>query len=120
VEAFHGEHRRLYTYDLPNAPVELVNLRVTALGLLPKLNAQSVSTPASDLNSALAGVRPVYFDQLGGFTETPCYVRQRLGPGMTFEGPAIADQDDATTVIYPNFRARVDAVGNLILERLPQ
>ena len=32
VEAFHHEHRRLYSYDLPNAPVELVNLRVTAIG----------------------------------------------------------------------------------------
>jgi N-methylhydantoinase A len=117
IEAFHREHRRLYTYDLPNAPVEVVNLRVTAIGLLPKLNPQGVSASATDLNGALAEVRPVYFDQMGGFADTPCYVRQRLSPGMTFDGPAIVDQDDATTVIYPNFRARVDAVRNLILER---
>jgi N-methylhydantoinase A len=117
VEAFHRAHRRLYTYDLPSAPVELVNLRVTALGLLPKLKPQNSSVPPIDLNSALAEVRPVYFDQLGGYTETPCYVRQRLGPGMTFNGPAVIDQDDATTVVYPNFRARVDAMRNLILER---
>jgi N-methylhydantoinase A len=117
VEVFHREHRRLYSYDLPGAPVELVNLRVTALGLLPKLQAQNNSAPASDLKGALAGSRPVYFDQMGEFVETPCYRRSQLGPGMTFEGPAIVDQDDATTVVYPNFRARVDAVGNLILER---
>ncbi len=117
VEAFHREHRRLYTYDLPSAPVELVNLRVAALGLLPKLNPQGVSASATDLNAVLAEVRPVYFDQLGGFADTPCYLRQGLSPGMTFAGPAIVDQDDATTVIYPNFHARVDAVGNLILER---
>jgi N-methylhydantoinase A len=117
VEAFHREHRRLYTYDLPKAPVELVNLRVTAIGLLPKLEAQGSGVDAVDLNSALAEVRAVYFDQLGGFAETPCYVRQRLGPGMTFDGPAIVDQADATTVVYPDFRARVDAGRNLILER---
>jgi N-methylhydantoinase A len=117
VEAFHREHRRLYTYDLPNAPVELVNLRVTALGLLPKLNPQVVDVVATDLKSALTEVRPVYFDELAGFVDTPCYGRQRLGSGMAFAGPAIVDQDDATTVIYPNFSARVDAVGNLILER---
>jgi N-methylhydantoinase A len=120
IEAFHREHRRLYTYDLPNAPVELVNLRVTALGLLPKLKAQRLSASTTDLNGALAEVRPVYFDQMGGLADTPCYVRQRLGPGTRFDGPAIIDQDDATTVIYPNFRARVDAVGNLIVERRTQ
>jgi N-methylhydantoinase A len=115
VAAFHREHRRLYSYDLPNAPVELVNLRVTAIGLLPKLRPQMASASASNLEDAVAAVRPVYFDQMRGFVETPCYTRARLGPGMTFEGPAIVDQDDTTTVIFPNFHARVDPVGNLIL-----
>jgi N-methylhydantoinase A/oxoprolinase/acetone carboxylase beta subunit len=115
VAAFHLEHRRLYSYDLPNAPVELVNLRVTAIGLLPKLQPQMVSASALTLDGAVAGVRPVYFDQRGGFVDTPCYSRSRLAPGMTFEGPAIVDQDDATTVIFPHFHATVDPVGNLIL-----
>ena len=115
VAAFHREHRRLYSYDLPNAPVELVNLRVTAIGLLPKLQPQITSAESSSRTGALAGSRPVYFDQLGGFVDTPCYTRARLAPGMTFEGPAIVDQDDTTTVIFPDFHATVDPVGNLIL-----
>jgi N-methylhydantoinase A len=123
IEAFHREHRRLYSYDLPNAPVELVNLRVTAIGALPKLKSQVVKTSTTDLKAAVTETRPVYFDQAAGFIDTPCYARQRLSPGMTFEGPAIVDQDDATTVIYPDFCAKVDPVGNLILtrraERLP-
>jgi N-methylhydantoinase A len=57
---------------------------------------------------------------MGGFVDTPCYARHRLCPGMTFDGPAIADQDDATTVIYPDFHTKVDPVGNLILARHPQ
>lgn len=117
VESFHREHQRLYSYDLPRAPVELVNLRVTAVGLLPKLQAQAHSSSTTDLSHALSAMRPVYFDQTSGFADTPCYVRQLLNPGMTFDGPAIVDQDDTTTVIYPNFRARVDATGNLLLER---
>jgi hypothetical protein len=36
---------------------------------------------------------------------------------MAFDGPAIVDQDDATTVVFPNFRVKVDAAGNLVLER---
>jgi N-methylhydantoinase A len=117
VRAFHHEHQRLYTYDLPNASVELVNLRVTALGVLPKLNTQDRDAPRGRLEDALSGVRQVYFDQLTGFADTPCYVRQRLGPEMRFDGPAIVDQDDTTTLVYPGFRARIDTAGNLILER---
>jgi N-methylhydantoinase A len=115
VAVFHREHRRLYSYDLPNAPVELVNLRVTAIGLLPRLQPQIASASALTLDGAVVGVRPVYFDQRGGFVDTPCYTRSRLAPGMTFEGPALVDQDDATTVIFPHFHAKVDPVGNLIL-----
>ena len=117
IEAFHREHRRLYSYDLPKAPVELVNLRVTAIGVLPKLKSQIVNTSTTDLKAACTDTRPVYFDQAAGFVETPCYARQRLSPGMMFHGPAIVDQDDATTVIYPHFHARVDPVGNLMLAR---
>jgi N-methylhydantoinase A/oxoprolinase/acetone carboxylase beta subunit len=36
---------------------------------------------------------------------------------MTFVGPAMVDQDDATTVVYPDFHAKVDAAGNLLLVR---
>ncbi len=120
VEAFHHEHRRRYSYDLPSAPVELVNLRATALGLLPKLKAQVITASTTDVDSTLTEVRPVYFEHMGGFVDTPCYARHRLCPGMTFDGPAIVDQDDATTVIYPNFHTEVDSVGNLILARRTQ
>jgi N-methylhydantoinase A len=117
VATFHGEHQRLYTYNLPHAPVELVNLRVTAIGLLPKLRASALTDPPIARENAGTGVRRVYFEQEGGFVETPCYARDRLAPGMTFEGPAIIDQDDATTVLFPGFRARVDPAGNLIFTR---
>jgi N-methylhydantoinase A len=117
VATFHGEHQRLYTYNLPHAPVELVNLRVTAIGLLPKLRASALTDPPIARENAGTGVRRVYFEQEGGFVETPCYARDRLAPGMTFEGPAIVDQDDATTVLFPGFRAWVDPAGNLIFTR---
>ncbi|HXH08720.1 MAG TPA: hydantoinase/oxoprolinase family protein [Alphaproteobacteria bacterium] len=117
VTAFHREHQRLYTYDLPNAPVELVNLRITALGLLPRLRAPSLMASALDLKEAAVGTRQVYFEQTRGFIDTPCFARDRLAPGTAFDGPAIVDQDDTTTVVFPGFRARVDGAGHLILER---
>ncbi len=113
---FHAEHRRLYTYDLPGAPIELVNLRVTAIGLLPRRATQGGQADDADPRRARAGSRPVYFRGLG-FADTPCYARARLAPGMTFAGPAIVDQGDATTLVAPGVQARVDHAHDIILER---
>jgi N-methylhydantoinase A len=113
---FHAEHRRLYSYDLPNARIELVNLRVTAIGQLPQRAAPAPPDAGGDAARARIGERPVY-QRGAGFVVTPCYARERLAPGMTFAGPAVVDQDDATILVAPGFRARVDAATNLILER---
>ncbi|MDP9134518.1 MAG: hydantoinase/oxoprolinase family protein, partial [Actinomycetota bacterium] len=117
IATFHAEHRRLYTYDLPHAQVELVNLRVTGVGILPKrVAATATSSSSADARDAIAGDRRVYFRGSGAAT-VPTYLRARLAPGMTFAGPAIVDQDDTTVLITPGFRARVDHAHNIILER---
>ena len=116
LATFHAEHRRLYTYDLPTAPIELVNVRVTAIGVLPRRATLAGDANGTDPSRARVGRRPVYFRGLG-FTDTPCYARRRLGPGITFSGPAIIDQDDATTLVTPGVCARVDRAHNMILER---
>ena len=51
-----------------------------------------------------------------GFADPPCYARALLTPGMAFGGPAIVDQGDATTLVAPGVRARVDHAHNIILE----
>jgi N-methylhydantoinase A len=57
--------------------------------------------------------RPVYF---GGWHDAAIYARRDLLPGMSFEGPAIVEQDDTTTVVEPGMVTRVDAYGNLLVE----
>ena len=116
LETFHREHRRLYTYDLPSAPVELVNLRVTAIGQLPQRALTTLSADGADAASALAGRRRAHFGDRG-FVEAACYGRDRLRSGMTFAGPAIVDQDDTTVLVGPAFHVRVDATGTLVLAR---
>jgi N-methylhydantoinase A len=117
VATFHAEHRRLYTYALPHAQVELVNLRITAVGVLPKrVPAPAVAT-SRDAGRAVAGHRRVYFRGTG-VAELPVYERDRLAPGMAFEGPAIVDQTDTTCLVAPGFRGRVDDAHNILLERV--
>jgi N-methylhydantoinase A len=111
---FHAEHRRLYTYDLPGAPIELVNLRVTAIGALPRAKAPGAHAAGS--SHAMIDRHPVYFRGMG-FVATPCYARGGLAPGMRFEGPAIITQDDSAPLVAPGFRARVDDADNIVLER---
>jgi N-methylhydantoinase A len=60
----------------------------------------------------------VYFRGTGWLT-TPSFARAGLTPGMRLDGPAVVEQDDATPLVAPGFRARVDAADNLILERSP-
>jgi len=116
VTTFHAEHRRLYTYDLPRATIELVNLRVTAIGALPRRAGTEPPAAAATLDAARTGERRVYF-RGAGWLAAPRYERARLAPGMMVTGPAVIEQDDAAPLVAPGFRARVDAVGDLILER---
>ena len=115
AEAFHGTHLRLYTYDLPEAEVELVNLRVTAVGELEKHHAAGISSSRDAAPQPLR-TRPVFFDRTRRFVDTPVFERGSLTPGMAVDGPAVIEQDDTTTLLWPGFIAQADGRGNLILK----
>jgi N-methylhydantoinase A len=109
---FHERHRQLYTYALPDAPVEIVTLRVAAAG-----RARRFSLPPLGRGRAPARqrrTRRVYFTG-AGWIACACLEREQLGAGAVVTGPAIVEQLDATTVIPPRHRATVDRVGNLVI-----
>jgi N-methylhydantoinase A len=112
VEGFAARHRALYGFDLPEAVVELVTLRVEAAGRL----GGDITTPLPPGRGAEAyGRHSVHF--AGGTREAALYDRTALGAGDRFAGPAIVTQLDATTLVPPGWRGRMDARGALILER---
>jgi N-methylhydantoinase A len=45
----------------------------------------------------------------------PVYQREKLDVGVAFAGPAVVDQLDCTTVIFPGQQARVDAHKNIVI-----
>jgi N-methylhydantoinase A len=112
VDDFHSTHERIYGHSHPAAPVEFVNLRlVQAWGLpQPELAAASGESAHDEGKS-----RPAYFEELGGYVETPVYRRGDVRPGEEITGPAIVEQADTTLVIYPEQRAALDAAGNLLV-----
>lgn len=115
TDAFMTKMKDAFGYNLPPgyAPVEIVNLRVVAVGRivkpsLPKLNG------SSDLEAARKPNRKVWFKDLG-FIDTSIYERGRLPSGAHFDGPAIVEQADTTTVMPPGTRCTVDDFGNLLI-----
>ena len=45
------------------------------------------------------------------------YERDKLDVGVMVYGPAVVEQFDATTIIPPGWRGRVDEHRNLVLEK---
>ncbi len=114
IDAFHQRHEQLYTYAAPDTPVEIINLRLRALGRMDKLTLPPIDTAPAGAAPVATQTRPVYFSGMG-FVETPVFRRQDLLAGHTLKGPAIVDQLDSTTVIYPQHQAHIDAYGNLLM-----
>jgi N-methylhydantoinase A len=119
--AFLDEHRRVYGYAAEDDALQVVNIRLTALGepeplALPELAPAAGADPAE----ALAGTRDAYFAEAGGFVATPIYRRERLRRGHAIAGPAIVEQMDTTTVVLPGQRAVVDGRANLLIEIAPR
>lgn len=115
-EEFDRRHQRRYGYANPLRAIEIVNLRVTAVGLTEK-PALPVSPCVVRPLPEPVSRRSVIFE--GRLHSTPVYAREHLPPGTAGSGPALLTSAHATTVIPPHFRFRVDGVGNLVASRLP-
>jgi N-methylhydantoinase A len=93
----------------------LVNLHSAVIGQRKpvSLRALAAAEPAATLAEARRTTRPVWFT--GGWRDTPIYVRERLPAAARFDGPAIVEQLDCTTVVEPGHRVAVDPIGNLLV-----
>ncbi|MFW6113928.1 MAG: hydantoinase/oxoprolinase family protein, partial [Actinomycetota bacterium] len=113
---FVNAMKAAYGYTLPHGyvPVEVVNLRVIAMGIIAKPDLPEIDRSGT-LADAKKSRRKVWFKDVG-FIDTDIYERDRLPVGITFEGPAIVEQPDTTTVMPPKTQCRVDDYGNLIIK----
>jgi N-methylhydantoinase A len=112
AEAFHAKHAQTYGHANRAEPVQLVNLRVTALGRLPALTLVQRADP----DSARLRERDVWFAGTG-FIAAPVHWRPGLAPGALLAGPAIIEALDSTTVVPPGWQARFDEFGCIRLAR---
>ena len=114
VEEFHRRHEQTYGHASPGEPVELVNLRLRAIGLVERNSwARGVGWPLED---ALKGMRQVCFSG-AGWLEAGVYDRDGLAADVSLDGPAIVEGRESTVVVPPGWYARSDKHLNLLLSR---
>jgi N-methylhydantoinase A len=116
ISDFHTSHQDLYGYSYEGRElVELVNVGVTGLGLLerPKIRKEEIGCKSSE--RAMRGKSQVHFPQPHGRIECPIFSRELLTAGNEIFGPAIIEQYDSTTVLNPDWVARLDEWGCLVL-----
>ncbi len=110
LEHFHTNYEREYTYRLA-APVELVTYHLIALAEVDKLKPEKLPPADGKAEDAIKGQREVDYLEEGTHLAT-LYNGDALAPGMSFTGPAIIEEAEATVVIPPGLPCRVDEYGN--------
>ena len=114
-QLFFAAHEQAYGFYNPADPVDVVAIRLTAFGRLP-----SPGSPPPTIGATAAPAprtsRPVWFvadDPI----EAPVYDRASFAPGTVLQGPAVIDQFDATSLLFPGDTTRVDDALNIIITR---
>jgi N-methylhydantoinase A len=110
--SFHEKHEQTYGHANRNEAVQLVNLRLTAVGKLADLKLAQPFDP----DSARVRQRDVWFAETG-FVSANVHWRNGLMAGTAIHGPAIIEALDSTTVVPPGWTGRIDELGYIRLVR---
>jgi N-methylhydantoinase A len=113
-ELFFAAHETNYGFFNPDDVVEVVNFRLTARGRLGLPEKAPEASPAASAPSPVSE-RPINFEPEEA-APTPVYDRDRLVPGHQMKGPAVIEQLDATTLVYPGDGLVVDKGLNMVIE----
>jgi len=110
---FHERHRATYGHADPAGQVELVNIRLTARGVVDKPPPRRA--PRAGAEGRASGTRAAWFG--GRELRVDLYERDELPSGTSLRGPAIVEEFGATTVVPPGWGMTMDDLGDLLLER---
>lgn len=113
INKFHKEHNKSYGYYNKNMRIQMVNYRVSAVGIIekPELVEKAISPDAKP--PKLREVREVLFEGQETYQTTNVYQRNEIEPGCTIKGPAIIEQMDSTIIIPPRWFAYTDGFNNI-------
>ena len=117
IRAFHERHKAIYGYSDSAMPAIFATLKLQAKGIRPSIEMVEQPFASRNPSAALRRKRNVYFKELGGFVETPCYDTGRLQHGNVVRGPAILEHPQTTVVVPKDAELTIDAYGNYSVVR---
>jgi N-methylhydantoinase A len=111
---FHPEHNRLYGYSLENegTKVELINMRLTSLGLTEKPRLPEEKFQGEDSSHALKRKRRMWLPVEKRFEQVPVYDGHKLKFGNRLQGPALIEQVNTSTFVTPEYDVVTDRLGS--------
>ena len=115
LEGFHGRHKRLYSYRHDRRPVEIVNLRVKAVAVRPKISLGREPMAGSLDPEALVKKQEIHTGR--SVRKGAVYDRSKLGSGNILAGPALVIDPESTTYLPPGFNAIIDPYLNLVIRK---
>jgi N-methylhydantoinase A/acetone carboxylase, beta subunit len=111
IESFYKAHELRYGFKLPGEVVEVMSLRVAAVGEVEKPRLQT--SELVEHKPEPEGYREVFFED---WERAAVYARSRLKPGALITGPAVVESEDSTMLLPPGSVAHVDGLGCLVVE----
>jgi N-methylhydantoinase A len=114
LRRFNETHDRHFGHAATDEPLELVNIRLAARGLRPKIAFPTID--GGSAAEARIGSRAVYLDDPRRPVECAVFRRERLGPGARLAGPCVVEEYGSTTVLFDGDRLQVTETGEMIIE----
>lgn len=112
---FFKAYEKIYGHAHPHLELEITTCRLIATGPKPSVALQELEATEAKPEDAIKGYRPAYFGEVGDYVETPLYERSKLSPGSRFDGPAIIEDKDSTSIVGPGTTIEVDKYANVIV-----
>jgi N-methylhydantoinase A len=109
---FDAEHEQLFTFKLGDGH-EILMIRAVAKAASKEIKMQTAGDASVSLQDCLFHQSKFYFE--GEWHDAPIYWREKLHDALEIPGPCIVMEMDSTTVILPGYSAKVDSVGNLLI-----
>jgi N-methylhydantoinase A len=115
AESFHARHRKTYGHQNRDEPVQLVNVRIAAIGAIPALLVRNRTSPQG--TNPVKSERQIWFRETGAIRAT-IYDRRLMPSGLTVSGPAVIESLDSTILVPPDWQAKINQDGFILLQRI--
>ena len=115
VSDFHKAHRKLYSYHHEQKPVEIVNIRVKAVGKSKKIKLKRLPPKNKKPERALIKKQAIHYK--GKTYKASVFNRSLLSTGNKMNGPALIVDTESTTFLPPSWTSEVDGFLNLLIQK---